>query len=155
MTFAYVISGEIEYNPTLGQSKAAHKSITTTRRLSQETLCSSGSSGDSGFFNVPTPPGSSYSSQESSSPYSLAASPQSSTTTAAPTTANPFQDLYTNIGFVEPSEDLELEKIVDDVDNMYRYVSHLHLNTVGNYILLLSLQGATAQARRRGSQRKH
>lgn len=129
-------AGEIEYHPILLPSQRSSKSWPASmtswsnstnhgrRRLSHETLSSDSSSGF--FSNVPTPPGSSYSStssssQDATSPYSEAAvslaSPQSSTSN--------FADLYNN-GISSnnfgnnPTDDLELEKIVDDVDNMYR-----------------------------------
>ena len=150
ITFSVYFSGDIAYQPLLlnpiqqkQQSESPEASSTLSiknfnnqestsntnnkslswspsRRLSHETL----NSPDSGFFNgVPTPP-SSYTSSQSASPYSAVslASPQSS-----------YPDLYSNVNFAnnnsnantEPSplvihEDLDFEKIVDDVDNMYR-----------------------------------
>ena len=96
-----LFSGEIEYHPILVPISSTNPSIVSkpstvgvengkwnqSRRPSQ----------DSGFFNVPTPPGSF--SESSSSPSMI---------------------LDFNSIPPPPEEDLELDKIVDDVDDMFR-----------------------------------
>ena len=74
----------------------------------QKTSCNARRpSQDSGFFNVPTPPESF--SEPSSSPADT-----------------PMMIDFNSLG---PQEDLELDKIVDDVDDMFRYyeLREMHL----------------------------
>ena len=65
----------------------------------QKTSCTRRPSQDSGFFNVPTPPES------------------FSETSSSPSNTPMMIDFNT----LTPHEDLELDKIVDDVDDMFRY----------------------------------
>ena len=91
-------TGEIEYHPILVPISSTPKPLNTEVRKSSTSDASRSwnpsrrTSQDSGFFNVPTPPGSFSETSSSSSPYIEIKSP----------------------------EDLELDKIVDDVDDMFR-----------------------------------
>ena len=105
------------FRPTLNANleKSCEEGRWHGRRQSQET-----SSGDSGFFNGPSP--NSVYSQDSSFSSSSLASPQSSTTSRAQN----FPDLYAPFTAqkslpAKMLDDLDLEQIVDDVDNLYRY----------------------------------
>ena len=101
------LTGEIEYHPILVpiSSSPTNPSIDSSKPLTGAENVKTWNqsrrpSQDSGFFNVPTPPGSF--SESSSSP------------------SNTPSMLLDFNSIPPPPEDLELDKIVDDVDDMFR-----------------------------------